>query len=889
MGEDAPSSPSPSGEDEHHAPAPAGGEGAVPARDQDEGALAKPEGDADPPEQGVSPHAASAEQPRAESEQQEEPASAEEARVESQQQEEPTSTEEARAESQQREEPASTEEPRAESQQQDDAASTEEQPRAAGEEAEAAGGDAAQVTTEAPAPTPAKTAAEAHQEREGALPRFTLQEAPGVILDEETREQLRVMRRVQEFILSFIKAMLRTGYYDPEHPRAVSAKQGLYAQFQDLLEDRRELTFLIKVTQESREAMIDGHWEEPKALREIMTPNMADIFIPKFTDFFHRRRLRSCTMKREITPGEFDKFIDVMSYNPVLEKLTLEEEREKLIRTLRDNRIFSVSVIFEEDILGGKRRLPWRVELAITRLSKDLATIPLYRDITPQRKQEIKLQIFEDIFRPLKRADIIGEILFNVDLIQERLQEIEELRGMDIEKEVIGILSHGVLAMTAEDLIREYKSLYLAPRRRFGFEPHEARERTKTILIKIATHLLLERPPEADRLLETMYREGVIRYDDLPEHIQEMLRAERLTDAYLEAPVERIEAVGKMTDATMYRRLAEEAELIFGELLKRGKVMPLYDLYKVYRDHERYPSRQLPERRDIAGELLTAFRQPDNLILLRQALNEENKTLRNAITEMLADAGPDGVPLLLDILRLSENCWLRKAVMRHIEEIGPKAKQHLLEEIWKPDHQWYFYRNLLLMLGNMACPEATQEATRFLYHAHPAVRVEALLVLVKLQRKEAIPHLLQALDDKSPIVLRKALLQLGLLGDKSPKFINMVINLLSQPTNNNNEILQVHALMGLGGLGKTKISGELTTDKLIIDAVEGGDKGGLLARLKPLRSNKSPRVLRVACETLGVIGDKSAKSCIQRLSRSSNEEVAEHAAAAWERIKKRLK
>ena len=48
-----------------------------------------------------------------------------------------------------------------------------------------------------------------------------------------------------KFLLSLIQAFLRTGYYTADHPQSEVAKEGLFEDFQDLLAQKYELTFLV--------------------------------------------------------------------------------------------------------------------------------------------------------------------------------------------------------------------------------------------------------------------------------------------------------------------------------------------------------------------------------------------------------------------------------------------------------------------------------------------------------------------------------------------------------------------------------------------------------------------------------------------------------------------
>ena len=65
-------------------------------------------------------------------------------------------------------------------------------------------------------------------------------------------------QRLAEFLLLLIQAFLRTGYYTPDHPQSKKAKAGLYEDFQYLLDQRNELSFLVRDDSAGKRIWIEG-------------------------------------------------------------------------------------------------------------------------------------------------------------------------------------------------------------------------------------------------------------------------------------------------------------------------------------------------------------------------------------------------------------------------------------------------------------------------------------------------------------------------------------------------------------------------------------------------------------------------------------------------------
>ena len=119
-----------------------------------------------------------------------------------------------------------------------------------------------------------------------------------------------------QFTLSLIKCMLHSGYYAPDHPETQKDLACLHEEFRQLVEDRSELTYMITMTGEERGIIIEGYDSAPLPLDKVMKTNMADLFMPKFLEFFDRWNLISFSLKADISAEEFHSFLILMSRPP---------------------------------------------------------------------------------------------------------------------------------------------------------------------------------------------------------------------------------------------------------------------------------------------------------------------------------------------------------------------------------------------------------------------------------------------------------------------------------------------------------------------------------------------------------------------------------------------
>ena len=194
------------------------------------------------------------------------------------------------------------------------------------------------------------------------------------ITDDDPHGEIKA--RLAEFLLALIQAFLRTGYYTPDHPEAQKAKVGLFEDFQSLFSQRDELTFLVREELEGKNILIEGVLPEVQDLNALMIAGMAEMYVPRFVKFLEQKDLISLTLKNAMTQTEFTSLVDVMSEAAFVDTKD-SGAKEKFSQTLQERNIFNVSYIYNEELVTA-RNIPWRSQIALTRLKKDFSMVPFF-------------------------------------------------------------------------------------------------------------------------------------------------------------------------------------------------------------------------------------------------------------------------------------------------------------------------------------------------------------------------------------------------------------------------------------------------------------------------------------------------------------------------------
>ena len=147
-----------------------------------------------------------------------------------------------------------------------------------------------------------------------------------------------------EFLMDLTKAMLRSGYYSPDHPGSAGAKQGLYESFKKCLGDSNEIMITHQETREQSDILITGILDEPVNVKTLVGTAMAELFFPKLREYFKRKALVSFAVKQDITPEHFERFVDIMS-NPQADTGEKNQIGELLSGELAKHDITEISTV----------------------------------------------------------------------------------------------------------------------------------------------------------------------------------------------------------------------------------------------------------------------------------------------------------------------------------------------------------------------------------------------------------------------------------------------------------------------------------------------------------------------------------------------------------------
>ncbi|MFO8057983.1 MAG: HEAT repeat domain-containing protein [bacterium] len=567
-----------------------------------------------------------------------------------------------------------------------------------------------------------------------------------------TSEERSRVQPAGEFIMNLTKAMQRSGYYSEDHPESKGAKHGLYEELQKALGDSKELMITNQETREKTDILITGILDQPVSVRTVIGPGMAEMFVPRLREYFNRKALVSFALKKEITPEHFDSFVDIMS-DPQVDKGSESGVGELLTNALVDNSITEISTVFMDDMLVLEEKFPWRVEMAIQRLAKDLKVLPMFKGKSDQELKKMKHQTVMDIIRPVMHPQFLKDILINTYIIARHVKTLELT---ELEELIIDSLPPQVVLPTSTYVLEEMKRLQEKQREHPDSQVLELRIKSiKRILKSLSRRLVLEEIKGGRGFLEELYFNEILTLEELPPEVRARVNTLKLAESVKNSAREYARAIAATRDADEAYVLLECFKKVSPVLVEQGAWQELLTLVqgisKASESSELFQGGEgLP-----AMPLIYIF--SDHVKDLARGYLETDKESRALLDKIVSYLGPTGVAVMGEVLLRSEDRGVRKAAVESLVNMREKSLywvRHVLDDSTQP---WYVQRNALLILSRVGREdEDRKRARRFLNHSRPRLREEALTTVLRLEGKAGEDAVFKALDDEDTKVVGRA-------------------------------------------------------------------------------------------------------------------------------------
>jgi len=594
---------------------------------------------------------------------------------------------------------------------------------------------------------------------------------PTTIKKELTKAERDKAQSVSDFIFNMTRAMLRSGYYDPEHPASKQSKKGIFQELQKNAAAIDEIIITRDDSLKTHDIIITGVLDEPVSMRNVVGVGRADLFIPKLSEYFNRKNLVSLAIKKHVTQEHFDAFIDIMC-DPHADQAHDNRVGTTLTKAMVEKDITEISAVFMDDLIALETNLPWRVEMAIQRLAKDLMVLPMFKGKTEREIRAMKIQIVQDILRPLRHPNLLAEIVSNCYLIARHVKGLE---AHDLERTIIDAFPFSILLPTSRFIFKELENLIkeqaIHPDNKILKRRLSA---VKRILKWTAKRVVSEKAPGAQKFLEGLYFNNILAYEELPQEVQfhvNNLRLAKDIQNNLQNYITWIRKVAANNDAVIlfksFRRAAPflidyEAWPALIKIMKHVSLMPA----------------------DITEESKLGCSPPmyifqNSMDQLTEAFVSADPEQRDNIRAFYKLLGELGIVILTRVLEKSKNRKTRLAALDALSSQEEQTRNWVYKVLDDHECPWFIHRNALLILCSVGRGDEDVTRTRkYLRHGDPRIRLEALKAAIALGARDKEALIIHCLLDRDLLVRKQALNSLRKLAVLSEASVRNIVDMI---------------------------------------------------------------------------------------------------------------
>jgi len=712
--------------------------------------------------------------------------------------------------------------------------------------------------------------------------------APAVEKKTLSAAERDLLKPAGDFIMNLTKAMLRSGYYAADHPGAKNAKQGLYDALQCSLADFEELVISCQELDGKNDIYVMGILDEPISVRTLVGEGVSELFVPKLQEYLNRSGLISIAIKKNISAQKFETFVDLMSTSQS-HGAQGANIGENLSKTLAQEGLSEISLVFRDELIAIEENLPWRVEMAIQRLAKDLKLLPMFQGASEEAISNLRLKNMQDIIRPLRHPEFLKDLVINCYVIAKHL---DHMQAEDIEQAVVEAFPAHVLLPTSKYIFEELSQLKALQKKHPDSEVLQRRfTSVKRILQQISNRMVSNEAPGARDFLEKLYTNGILTFEELPADAKYAINTLKMAAELRRHPK-------RYADRLLQPASPEDADIILRLL---GRVLPtliedkdwpsVLFMTKVVQKAAGLATLPASGKALPADPMGVVFEESTDQMVA--AYSNADAAERSAIHAIFERLGPRGAEILGRVVVESGNAEVLKDATDHLVKNKKLARHWALQILEAPEQPWRVLEKALGVLAEAGDGDGdVPKIITLCGHSHPQVRDKALNAVACLNPGAAEEMIVAALDDVDEKVRWRATNALNGLAALSSASQTKLLEMLRTQFPQEREAALAHTaklaqLVRTIGY-RTDLTHPDQFETAILEMTPNlpTPEKGLLRRLKKSVDSEHSALLSAVIHTLGQVGGPNSEAFLSTLAKGRSPQ-ADGAKEALDRIRAR--
>ncbi|MEE2780279.1 MAG: hypothetical protein VYE15_07140 [Myxococcota bacterium] len=697
-------------------------------------------------------------------------------------------------------------------------------------------------------------------------------------LDEIERSERDLLT---DFVTKLCRGILQSSYYSPDHPKAKAGVDSIFEAMSHLVGRWDELTFIVSTWKAEEGIALEGAFQEPVDLEEFMGGTVGEHFEKKMHTFCKRNKLVSFSIKDTIGQDEFHRFIGVfvalhvdMDANRLMQDYAQGggTSGPSFTQQLLQHDVVNVPVVLEDDLTWARRKMPWRIKVAMVRLGKDLKVIPIYAEASGQQLRDAKMRIMGDILRPLRRAIYLKALFVNLDMLEEI---VEEFHGVDIEPDIMEAINEAYVVPLGKELLTEHKKIQSGT----TYDEGTVRDDLAEALLRqlgLISQRLMERQLEQEvaEFLREMYLAKAIGIQFLPPEMRARIQMESWAASFLANADGFLQMFDTLESEAAYCQQLPNVIGIIPQLVEVKRYAETNMIIDMLNRHKTTEG-GFHGRMQIVRNALANLDDARVVSLLIRAMVEEGPEVRETLKGLFVAMGPVSVRPLVQVIDQGKRADVRTDAGLTLVALGSPGVQPLMEILAERGLSTHACVSVINVLSQVADSSVVEALKPYVRHPRSAIRAATVGAFYSLDQANSLSVLVGALDDTESEVICKGIQLLERSGTKNKHYIYKLVELIHGPEDEDDlgdNAVRLAAISAMSSVGNLNLGGEYgTVEDQLLDAFDDLGKSKVLSLFKGGRDEASSALRLGLCDALSRLGGEAS---VERMEDTSDEPSA---------------
>jgi hypothetical protein len=398
-------------------------------------------------------------------------------------------------------------------------------------------------------------------------------------------------------------------------------------------------------------------------------------------------------------------------------------------------------------------------------------------------------------------------------------------------------------------------------------------DKLRRIVCRFAGKLSGSANTKSEELLEKLYNQGILSFDDLPPEVKDKILLKSFMDAFLQDPDAFLAWLDGMLDEEQYRSLTKSVFQVIPLLIEKNRFQEIHRILLLLKFH----ANEGTARSAMAAYVLKRIESSDIPATLKNKFMSGNKEIRMALKPIFVHFESSIAPHLLTVIEEAKDKWARKNAVEFVLHMGEAACSRFEQALKSGRYKGEAILDIIKALITLQDDESKEKFipffSRYRRDPDPEIRRHVLILLAQAEGVDAEESLVDASNDLSLEVRKTAIKYLGMI--KSRKAFPVFLKLLKkakQTPSEENEQIENQIFRALGFMDTMPPADAKGPEEILLEILGRRFSTSRFSRFfKRKECTLRDEAIGIICESLGNIGSERSKPLLAEITEHNEE------------------